>query len=228
VVAILVLFCGWLPFRIPPDYPDLPPGYHEWQEYSYSVFSDSSFFYQYKKTHTLSKITDSFPIPFSIDVGSLIFANAKCDSVVGQIMFYSDPTNWRETKDRRQVSIQWYPHQERKLDSLTIMSYLMPLSKWRSYNAISLDSMGFQKIPLTTEEGYRIRGFWWDTQCDYSIHLIGSFVTYFISTEKLDFRITCSNTTYTYSPEGEDFGPEHYPNRITELEQAVEQTFRVK
>jgi len=229
VALSLFLLVGWRPFTEPPDYPELPSNYGEWQEYNYFIDSDSSPFYMYKRWHELQSVTDSSQLPYLIDLKGLIIIEGEGDSLFGEVEYYPDSTGWEKNKDRRHVYIRWYPHQEVNLDSQSILSNLMPFSRWDAeYNAIAMNLKGFQNVTMSVGKGLRLRGWWWDTQCDYATHWIGSFATYFIPTETFDFRITCLSTIYAYSSEEPAFGPETYPDRIRELERAVEKTFRVK
>jgi len=160
----------------------------------------------------------------------------------GVVKHYSSTSDniWVDVPDNYTL-IFWYLH--KKVDSLDPR----PLYSYGGY--ISYDTLGFEKITIDNREAWRIRGKWWEVQCDGTIQVSGSFTNYYIPTKKWDFRITCLSCFYSYErtplpcdapPEVCDslikaiYGKEGWksvrtwPDRIAELERAVEQTFRVK
>lgn len=208
----------WLPPET-PDLPDFPENYTPWQKYDKDI---------YKPLLRISRNAGTLSIPYSFSDTNFVAVYSGGDSLSNYVHYITDTSIWLKNNWRYgEVYIRWYPHQS---DLTRTEENLLPLhSYWHSWSLfLSLDKRGFDNINIGENKAYRQKGWFWAGQCDWSSQWVGSYTTYFIPTESYDFRITCLSTTYTYSSEGGEFGPEHYPDRISELEQAVEQTFRVK
>ena len=112
---------------------------------------------------------------------------------------------------------------------------------------LALNKTGVEEVIINNSPSFRLRAMWWQSQCDGSIHDVGSVTCYFVpaeENEKHDFIILCLTRTYHRSPPFaplEEYTQEEadsiranweyektYPNNIRQLEQAVEQSFRVK
>jgi len=197
----------------PPEFPKLPQGYSEWKEYkSYPFIRKNPHFDEYK----YSVILDPSVIPYHINYEPLNKTYPCGDSLLGEVQYVD---TIRTTK--LELYIAWFPHEE--LDTIN-RSLLYDYGGYISY-----DTIGFEKIVIDEKDAWRIRGKWWQVTCDGGVQISGSFTNYFIPTEKLDYRITCLSRFYLYDILGPDpLGFEHYPDRIAELERAVEQTFRPK
>lgn len=228
----------------PPDFPLPPENYTEWYEYGdYTALETSLHFHEYDCE--LKTVEDTFQPPYTINLPGLDHYHGRVDSLFGQLRYSAIPgffTKFAEGK--RVVVIRWYPHEE-----IGVIN-MLPLHPEPVYfNHIAYKRGKIEKIIIGKREVYRLRGRWWEYQCDGAFQLTGSFTTYFIPTKKLDFRITCLSQFYSYEhtpppcdapPEvcdslikaryGEEgWKPVHtWPNNIRELEQAVELTFRVK
>ncbi len=122
----------------------------------------------------------------------------------------------------------------------------------RTEGYVLIDTTGVDEIDINGYTAYRLRGYSIWGQCDYWDVAITRVTAYLVPTEIFDYYITCYNTVYEhYSGCGdgivydEDFTDEQYdsliaayeayypkeyrhPDRIRQLEQAVEQSFRVK
>ena len=205
-MLLLTIWC-------PPEFPELPSTYTQWVEHtSYSYIRNNSYYDEYNYI----RIIDSTIVPYALDI-SILKKRIPCgDSLLGEVEYY-DSTH----TTNQELYLSWFPHED--LDTIS----RKPLYQYDGY--ISYDTMGFEKITIDNREAWRIRGAWWRTYIDGGVHERGFFTNYYIQTKRLDYRITCISMTYIY----DDYGPDcaglvHYPNRITELEQAVEQTFKPK
>lgn len=221
----------------PPNFPKLPSNYTEWFGYiSYYDVEDSPCFDDYNVE--LKTVEDTFNPPYTIRFKELNYFWGEVDSLFGQLNYYSDSNcTSLSIGGTGAVFIIWYPHQE-----------IGDTNVWPFYeygpgffNFIAHEKEGIEVINIGGRKALRLRGKWWDTQCDDIFHSVGSFTTYLIPTGMFDFRISCLSSFYTrnphYYPEGVSYDeqvPEDWtyekkgPDRIRELEQAVEQTFRVK
>lgn len=234
-LAVIILYLV-LPPK-PPNFPELPSKYIEWYEYSsQSYVNDSPHFHEYDCE--LQTVLDTFQPPYIINLGNLNRFWGEVDSLFGQLHYSAVIRYFSEfAKGKGVVFIRWYPHEE--VGVINMLPFYQ--GGIRYFNYIAHEEKGVQRITIGGRKALRFRGWWWETQCDDLYQTVGSFTTYFIPTDKLDFRITCLTQFYErdpdYWPEGvgyEDAVPEDwtyektYPNRIRQLEQAVEQTFRVK
>jgi hypothetical protein len=209
VNVLILLLTIWFP----PEFPELPPTYSQWIEHtSYSYIRNNPYYDEYNYV----RIIDSTIVPYALDI-SILKKRTPCgDSLLGEVRYY----DFTQTNNR-ELYISWFPHED--LDTIN----RKPLYQYDGY--ISYDTMGFKKITIDNREAWRIRGKWWWVTCDGYIHVSGSFTNYYIHTKKVDYRITCLSRFYMNEEMGPDpAGIEHYPDCIAELEQAVEQTFRVK
>jgi hypothetical protein len=77
-----------------------------------------------------------------------------------------------------------------------------------------------ERISIMWKEAYKITGYVWEPLCDASEHKIRTFTSYYLFGDSLDFHITCSSLIY--------LNGKILTNRLSQLEQAVEQSFRVK
>ncbi len=213
-MGVLLLLSGiWYP----PEFPKLPQGYSEWKEFT-NVSCPLDPFFRDNGFNGADVEKDSSLIPYYMPSNKTYgYKNEE----TGVVKHYSSTSDniWVDVPNDY-ILVYWFPH----IASDTLVP--RPLYNYGGY--ISYDTSGFQKITVNGNEAYRIRGKWWVYACDGADHESGSFTNYIISTNKLDFRITCLSTTYIYYTEGETVGPDHYPDRIAELERAVEETFRPK
>ncbi|TKJ43015.1 hypothetical protein CEE36_05895 [candidate division TA06 bacterium B3_TA06] len=211
----------------------LPSNYIQWYEYcEYSALENSPHFHEYDCE--LQDVVDTFQPPYTTKLIGLNHFWGEVDSLFGELNYCADTScTSLSVGDKGAVFIRWYPHEE------VVVVNMLPFGE--QFNYIAHEKKGMQKITIGGRKALRLRGWWWDTQCDDIYQAVGSFTTYLIPTEKLDFRITCLTQFYErdphYWPEGvgyEDAVPEDWtyektgPDRIRELERAVEQTFRPK
>lgn len=215
MILLTLLLSIWLP----PEFPELPQGYSEWKEYSNVISCPLDPFFHNDCFNGKDIERDSSLVPYFLSSNKIY---GYSNDLTGVVKHYSSTSDniWVDVPNNYTL-IFWYPH--KKIDSLD----LQPLYSYGGY--ISYDTLGFEKITIDNREAWRIRGAWWRTYIDGGVHERGFFTNYFIQTDRLDYRITCISMTYIY----DDYGPDcrglvHYPNRIAELEQAVEQTFRPK
>lgn len=212
---LILLLTIWFP----PEFPELPQGYSEWKEFANVLSCPLDPFFRNDCFNDEDIERDSSLVPYFMS------SNKTCgysNDATGVVKHYSSSSDniWVDVPNDYTL-IFWYPHHE--TDTLDPW----PLYSYGGY--ISYDTLGFEKIVIDEKDAWRIRGKWWRVTCDGGIQISGSFTNYFIPTEKLDYRITCLSRFYLYDILGPDpLGFEHYPDRISELEQAVEQTFRVK
>jgi len=213
------LFTLLLTIWYPPEFPELPQWYSEWKEFANVLSCPLDPFFRNDCFNGKDIERDSSLVPYFMS------SNKTCgysNDATGVVKHYSSTSDniWVDVPNDYTL-IFWHPHPE--TDSLDPR----PLYSYDGY--ISYDTMGFEKITIDNREAWRIRGKWWWVTCDGYVHVSGSFTNYFIPTEKLDYRITCLSRFYLNSQMGPDpSGIEHYPDRIAELEQAVEQTFKPK
>lgn len=215
MILLTLLLSIWLP----PEFPELPSGYSKWVSYDspYSI-PEAPYFRKGFASKEIEEDSSLTPYYF-LAVEPLGESRGYGDSTFGVVMHYS--SSKKSGFPHNYVEIEWSAYHES--DSLDPR----PLYSYGGY--ISYDTLGFEKIVINGMDAWRIRGKWWRVTCDGGIQISGSFTNYYIPTEKLDFRITCLSRFYLYDTLGPDpLGFEHYPDRIAELERAVEQTFRVK
>jgi hypothetical protein len=220
----------------PPGFPQLPSGYGEWTRYGDTLrfFPGYNVYVKYPKDETL---------PYNLFTSCLKPYRIKIGSLQGYAEYRLDSTSYCE-KPPGMISIGWQSHEK---DSLTYQlmetSFIKNFQFW-IHGYLALDNTGIQSVTIDTFLCFRLRAYLWVSQCDGSSQSVSTITGYYIPTDKFDFTMLCSNTIYTYDhtfippenciPEEEDsltkaFQPVHiYPNNIRELEQAVEQTFRVK
>lgn len=234
-LAVIILYLV-LPPK-PPNFPELPSNYIEWYEYtSYSGVENFPHFHEYDCE--LQTVLDTFQPPYKVNLPGLDHFYGRVDSLFGQL-HYSAVSGYcsQFAEGKGMVFIRWYPHEE--VGVINMLPFYKDGTGY--FNYIAHEKTGMKKINVGGRKTLRLRGCWWETQCDDLYQAVGSFTTYFIPTKTFDFRITCLTQFYErdphYWPEGvgyDDAVPEDwtyektYPNRITELEQAVEGTFRVK
>ncbi len=147
------------------------------------------------------------------------------------------------------TSLLWQPHQVDYPPDDSVKSRLFLglgiIASPLTY--LSLDEQGPQEITISGNRAYRLKGFYLIGGSCGARRYLGAFTTYFILSQPYDYIIVCSNDIYRM--EGPEVIPDSvydypeeirdsvianweyektYPNNIAELEQAVEQTFRVK
>lgn len=228
----IVLLCMALPPQ-PPNFPQLPSSYIEWYENSErSALECSPHFQEYDCE--LKTVEDTFQPPYTIKLKGFSHFWGEVDSLFGELRYYTDTScTSLSVGGKGAVVIRWYPHEE--------VGVVNMLPFWEEFNHITHEKKGMQQITIGGRKALRLRGWWWEYQCDGIIQMAGSFTTYFIPTDTFDFRIACFTQFYErdpyYLPEGvsyDDPVPEGWtyekkgPNNIRQLERAVEQTFRVK
>lgn len=140
--------------------------------------------------------------------------------------------------------VLWHPHQIDNPSQDTVLNQLIYGGLTISDN-LSLEKRGSQEVTVGENQAFRLRGFFYETGGgEGGGRYIGAFTSYLIISDKFDFIIVCFNWIYAnYGPIAVlEEAPEHmhdslianweyehtYPNNIAELEQAVEETFRVK
>lgn len=222
-----------------PQCPPLPSTYGQWQGYYYYPFDVSPSLTD--KTPNKQMVNNNASLPYLLSPGELHYFISVIDSPTGQTHYCPDSLYSQFPCSRKEwgyIFINWTPHRMIMKDSL--ISFLMPVNfvyEYGYYTDVAIDTTGPDTLTVSGKKSYRLRGRWWNGQCDRSMNEIGSFTTYFIPTDKYDFRITCRSFFYYYSTgsEGNDeYGSSEteriglYPDRIAELEQAVEHTFRIK
>lgn len=171
----------------------------------------------------------------------------------GSADFYDDDSSFGHTDydfkrcSHIDISIRWYPHQDIELTPYRLLAKLIPLpSVLPSFARVALDTAHVDTITISGTEAYRVRGWWSHGGGDSGCQEVGEFTSYYIQTDDLDFEIVCLSCFYIHecylgNPEyaakiDEECPPLEvisktdrlYPNRIRELERAVERTFRVK
>ena len=196
-LAVIIL-CLVLPLK-PPNFPQLLPSYIGWYEYtSYSGVENFPHYEEYDCE--LKTILDTFQPPYTTKLIRLNHFWGEVDSLFGELNYYADTScTSLSVGDKGAVIIRWYPHEE--------VGVVNMLPFWEELNHITHEKKGMQKITIGGRKALRLRGWWWDRQCDGIYQTTGSFTTYFIPTKTFDFRITCLTQFY---------------------ERAVEQTFRPK
>jgi hypothetical protein len=201
-------------------------------------------------------LTEDSILPYEITIPSpLEFCWGEKDSFSGAITYTtcikSKYEYWAgpDTFPYETIMLLWQPHQVDNPPDDSIESSLdLGLGLISSaLTDLSLDEQGPQKITISGNQAYRLRGFYLIGGSCGARRYLGAFTTYFILAQPYDYIIVCSNdiyrmespevipdSVYDYPEEIRDSviaNWEHektYPNNIAELEQAVEQTFRVK
>jgi hypothetical protein len=225
----------------PPNFPQLPEDYTEWQEASRLIKSEAIQYY--RPENMPPKMNEASLNIYVLTTRSLKHREGYANNNYGWIYHKIDSTKKILPDGDQAILVEWRPHSEGKSDSAFIYSNLVSVFREEFFylNLFSIITTGYEEVNIDEKRAWRLRGRWWESYQDDIYQQVGSFTTYYIPTEKLDFRITCLTLFYErdphYLPEGvsyDDPVPEDwtyektYPNRIRQLEHAVEQTFRVK
>jgi hypothetical protein len=227
-ILVLLFVISAVPYQS-PDFPKLPEGFTPWEKYNLCLFSMDNFVSEsYKAEHYFWRkpIEELSLLPYTINTDNLdsSFGYYTRDSLIGQIK-YINPDSIAEHEDPKDsdINVPWCPH-NRIIHVLWVphREITEPDSRPQEHFSgyVSYHTKGWEIIPIGDVKAMRIRGLWWNVECDGTEHILGSFTNYFIPAEKFDFYVTCWTHTFSCG--------ETYPDRISELEQAVEQTFRVK
>lgn len=238
----------------PPEFPELPSGYSDWDADGafylpplenlpfetwpahfppYTDFpGDSNYVSMYDSK--VPVIRDRNRLPFRITLEDMNHWEGSGDEVYGKCK-YSPNTG----RSREGISIYWSPHEE-GLTERDIANRLVPrdYSDCGIANHLAVEK-NLTKMRIGDVEVYRHRSKWWvEAGCSCGRYdEQGSATVYFIPGQKRDFHITCVTETYAfdgnpwqgYSVEELDTLPrvliEHRPDRISDLERAVETSF---
>lgn len=240
---MLFLLFSALGLNTPPNFPQLPPDY-EWKDY-YPYDVPQEYCEAYLPGYKLPVLTDSSYLPYTIELKDLKFDVGKGDSLYGWVRYTANPIGDISTRDwsKGTIQVDWGVHKEQELTPEAIMNYFL-ISKTRSRlpKFLALKEKNVEQISIADRTAYRIRSYWWNYGCDGGYQEVGALTFYFIPGKRLDYLICCATSIYTFTagpPPGLDpevtdslqaiWEPEKtYPNNITELERAVEQSFRVK
>jgi len=228
--------------RLPDDYPAWKITY----EYRDSVRLGYFYDLRSKAGWELSPwVPDTLLLPYRIDLSLLNFkecrVNAACSCGTAYYFANLGLESWEKAVGKpivaRSVSIEWYPHQETEINPSRLRYDLI----FRYGDWINLSKKGVEKIKVNKNVAYRLRAFSHREQLDAEPFLRTERVTkYFIPTRHYDFFIECRDLVYLYDEIWEAMDslsivlsldwrcwlPPY--DHIWELEQAVEQTFRVK
>jgi len=143
------------------------------------------------------------------------------------------------------IKVKWGLPVKDSLDHNYIRIFLKCNSIKTDSEGTFLDGKGVEEITIDSLKTYRLRARWYYSECDVSYIRTGNITSYLLENENYVFLIICTNLLYWREdlPEGihETLSREeldslqqnwkyeqYYPDRIAELERAVEQTFRVK
>jgi hypothetical protein len=229
MLILVFLFVISTPPHQPPDFPKLPEGFTQWEEYHLGPLLMDNFVsesYIAKHYFWRKPIEELSLLPYTINTDNLdsSLGYYTRDSLVGQIEYFNpDSLPEKEDPEDSDIYVPWCPHHN--------ILYVLwaphreitepdsrPQEHFSGY--VSYNRKKWEPITIDNLEALRIRGRWWNVECDGTEHIGGSFTNYYIPTLKVDFYITCWTHTYSCG--------KVYPDRIAELERAVEQTFRVK
>jgi len=196
---------------------------------------------------------DSITLSFSIKVPGFQKARVASDTSLsyGYAQYYPPPITSSAFGhiEGGLVYVFWRSGEKIPLNPVSIRDCLIyGLNQYDAGCAkLALNKAGVEDVNINNRPGFRLRAMWWQRQCDGGIHEVGSATCYFVPAEedeKHDFIILCLTRTYhrfppfapleVYTQEESDSiianweYERTYPNNIAQLEQAVEQTFRVK
>jgi hypothetical protein len=257
--------------RLPPNFPELPTNYTEWENLPSTLYFPSAFMLKFPPP-------DSFSLPFIIhtpkylqetdlwldtthNFGYVEYEGA--DAVESYTIHNTKKTHicifWLPVSKANQDALLSGPRislynrplvGEKKMDLQSVKDLLvfgLNSTPFLRFAKISLDKSSVEEVIINGWPGFRLRAFWWGTMCDGGVHNVRRVTSYFIPAKGdqcYDFIIYCSSLTYHRSPPFaplEEYTQEEadsiranweyektYPNNIADLEQAVEQSFRVK
>ncbi len=239
VLICLLLAGAELPLQ-PPGFPELTEEFNQWQEYHPLLRPDISYEQPaFWRTHNLGPFEDTSLIPYAIFIPYYTDIWPRGDTSFGQVNYYDArlPDEGRPF-DQNVVMVRWFVHTELE-PGLLIESYLLADPNMElTARYVAYERGDPQLLTIDDYEGYRKRVRWWSCSADASFHITGSVTYYLVVTPTRDFHITCLTTSYEFhderlSPEVEEqLGNEprisSWPDSISELERAVEQSFRVK
>lgn len=233
MIAQIISFL-FITASLPANFPQLPSGFSEWERYSVNPL-------KYNEEINLPSFTFTSlsEAPWEIDASGLQFDIARVNPYYGWARYSAQPTKDISCINKQGgiIQIEWQSHKEQSLSQSEIKDILIYYNNSLVENMLALKNSSLEKITIAGHTGYRLRCWWWYTCCDYNYHDVGAITSYYIPCEKRDWIIICANLFYNYEGSPEGTSPEEtetwefektYPNNITELEQAVEQTFRVK
>lgn len=230
-MIVFLLFLNSLDIpNVPPGLPKPPQNYTEWTEFSSRDFSFHCCL-GFKESPEFGYISteDTARLPYVVKIRGFNTLFGSGDSMFGGVSYYNPDSTEYYKMEKDNVQIQWWPHQE--------FFVVDPRPIGTPYGYISYDRKGLEEITVEGNRWLRIRGYFWMRACDATYQTVAAFTTYFIPTEIRDFYITCLSIFYSYETSPEEATPEElktwkpeksYPNRIRKLEQAVEQSFKVK
>jgi len=247
LVALLLLANGNIEDNGPFfDGPELPTYYSRWTPSKDSCKIWDIEWIGFKYTGIEQNQPLDFPLPFTINLPeSINLKSVSADSSGGRAS-YAFPYDEKIDIDyspKGLVSIGWTTNNQKSELNIEKLRKYMICRFSGPYKA--LDTSGIKEITINDNKAYRLRARWYYSQCDNSDVETGAVTSYFIPTEKYAFFITCTNLLFSRTDVDDDGFinyPEEvrdsilanweyertYPNNIAELEQAVEQTFRVK
>ena len=261
--------------RLPPNFPELPSNYTEWAdtpcEHAYFPLRLIPPIFKMKACNK-----DSITLSFSIEDPEFKKAYVASDTTFayGYARYIKSPTansafgyvkdgmpeestSWVAPAtassalgyvEGGMAYVFWRSGEKVPLNPVSIRDCLIyGLNLYHAGVKLALNKTGVEGVIISDHPSFRLRAMWWRSQCDGSIHDVGSATCYFVPAEddeKHEFIILCLTRTYHRSPPFaplEEYTQEEadsiranweyektYPNNIAELERAVEQSFRVK
>ncbi|MCK4334276.1 hypothetical protein KAX06_05785 [candidate division WOR-3 bacterium] len=249
-LGLLVALTSPLP-PLREKYPTLPEGYTDFS----GPMELAWFTYIPHHVENGTPLTEDSILPYQITLPPrLEFCWGEKDTSRGSVCYaccpdykYDDRVSGRSYPEGA-IFILWQPHQNDNPTDDTVTSRLLYGSAAMGYY-LSIEEQDPTEITISGKQASRLKGFYLirGCSCHPQTRCIGAFTTYFILSQPYDYIIVCSNeiyrmegpevipdSVYDYPEEVRDsvianWDYEHtYPNRIAELERAVEQTFRVK
>lgn len=244
---MLFLLFSALGLNTPPNFPQLPKGY-EWKEYS-SYDVPREYCEAYLPGYKLPILTDTFCPPYNLELNDLKFDVGKGDSLYGWVRYTVNPRGdlynlYDRDWSKGVIQVDWGVHKEQDLKPEVIMKYFLAATGIDYARILAMKEKKVEQISIADRIAYRVRSYWWEYGCDGGYQEVGALTFYFIPGKRLDYMICCATQFYYRAP---SFDQDQsavdepvkqlskyerlYPDRIDQirdLEQAVEQTFRVK
>lgn len=219
--------------------PPLPAGYSDWQK-RFTLCAedrDLSYFPGWNVLFFLERPPPSFRLPFTLKLKNLGQELFVADSFRGRVSY----PFLRDDSIPQHIEVSWRPSRQDGIDSTEARLDLICLMT-SIENHISLDSAGVQEIIIDDVRSFRLRAYTYEEMGSTKVNAVTGYI---IPAQRHDLAVICSNKLFDYyelnqkqlsylDESARDSVINHpepertWPDRIAELEQAVEQNFRVK
>lgn len=235
MLVMLLLVAADLPWQ-PASFPELPEGFGQWQRHHRILREDRAYERTcFWRTHNQGPMEDTTHLPYTIDIPGYSVINIRGSTAFGKKNYYDPEVEVTRPYNYNRVSVRWFAHSELNPDSIRFFLLADPDMRLPPCD-MAFAEEGVEEITIGESNAYRIRCKWWHCSARGAYQRFGSLTLYLITTPTLDFHITCFTTSFDYvesrleDPLG---GPlrraeRNYPDPIAELEQAVEESFKIK